>query len=395
MNDDPTAPTDPTALETARREDLHAVWSLVWVLALLVTAVAVAVVLMVNQVKTTQLDVPRPVAAVDVVPLQPGSHTVNLTSEGIVQSRREVALAAEVAGRVISVSPSLIEGGRVKQGDILATIDDADYQVALERAKSAVAEAELSIEQESARGVQALRDWQKLGRGEAPALVLRKPQIAAAEARLASARAEVERALRDIRRTSITAPFCGRVRKAHLEEGSFVNPGAAVAEIYSDEDVEVRLPFSLADYAQSLQEQTPPFPVQAMIAGKAEVWQAELDRLEGEIDRATLSGYAIARIQPNEQGKFPAVGLFVRAHLSGKTLDNVVEIPRAALRGAHDVWVLEEGKLAKRRAEVIRASRDTLIVTGDFQPGDQLVTTRLAAPVPGMEMKARTAAGTP
>jgi RND family efflux transporter MFP subunit len=388
MNDELTDP-----LESERKQDLNAVWSFVLVLGIIALAVGVAVILVVNRAKTSQVDSERPVATVDVVPLAPGPHTVSLTSEGVVQSRREVALAAEVSGRVVSISPELIEGGRVKQGDVLATVDDADYQVALQRAKSAVAEAELSIEQESARGVQALRDWEKLGRGEAPDLVLRKPQITAAEARLASAQAEVERAVRDISRTSITAPFNGRVRKAHLEEGSYVNPGVAVAEIYSDEEVEVRLPFSLTDYAQSLKEETPPFPVRAIIGGKPALWQAELDRLEGEIDRETLSGYAIARIRPDDEGKFPAVGLFVRAELSGKTLENVVEIPRAALRGAHDLWVLEGGKLAKRRVDVIRTSRKSLIVTGDFNPGDQLVTTRLAAPVPGMKMKARTSEG--
>lgn len=376
-------------LESGRKQDLGAVWSFVLVLGIIAIAIAVAVILVVNRAKTSQVDSERPIATVDVVPLAPGSHTVRLSSEGVVQSRREVALAAEVSGRVVSISPELVEGGRVKEGDVLATVDDADYRVALQQAKSAVAEAGLSIEQESARGVQALRDWEKLGRGEAPALVLRKPQIAAAEARLASSQAEVERALRDISRTSITAPFSGRVRKAHLEEGSYVKPGDAVAEIYSDEEVEVRLPFSLTDYAQSLKEKTPPFTVQAVIGGKPAVWQAELDRLEGEIDRETLSGYAIARIMPDEEGKFPAVGLFVRADLTGRTLENVVEIPRAALRGAHDLWVLEDGRLAKRRVDVIRSSRESLVVTGDFRAGDQLVTTRLAAPVPGMEMKAR------
>lgn len=377
-------------LETGRKNDLRAVWSFIFVLLIIGVAVAVAVILVINRARTSQLDTERPIPTVDTVPLKPGTHTVSLTSEGVVQSRREVMLAAEVAGRVVSISPELVEGGRVKAGDILASIDDADYQVALRRAKTAVAEAELSIEQETARGVMAQRDWEKLGRGEAPALVLRKPQIVAAEAQLASAQAEVERALRDIRRATITAPFGGRIRKASIEEGAYVTPGAPVAEIYSDDEVEVRLPFSLTDYAQSLGENTPPFPVQAVIGGKPAIWQAVLERLEGEIDRETLSGYAIARIQPNAEGKYPPVGLFVRAELSGRELENVVEMPRAALRGAHDVWVLEAGKLAKRRVEVIRSARDSLVVSGDFKPGDLLVTTRLAAPVPGMEMNART-----
>lgn len=386
-SDDLTESDD--VLEVSRTNSLHAVFSFVIVLVILATAAGVAAILYVNRVKPEQVDTLRPVPTVDTIPLIPGAHTVRISSEGVVQSRREVSLAAEVAGRVVSISDQLVAGGRVKEGDVLATIDDADYQVALRQAKTAVAEAELSIEQEAARGVQAQRDWEKLGSGEAPDLVLRKPQIAAAEARLASAQAEVERALRDIRRTRITAPFSGRIRKAFLEAGSYVTPGAPVAEIFSDDVVEVRLPFSLSDYAQSLGDKTPPFSVHAEIGGKPVTWQAVLDRLEGEIDRETLSGYGIARIQPDGEGTYPPVGLFVRAELEGKSIANVVEIPRSALRGAHDVWVLESGRLAKRRVDVIRSGRDSLVVTGDFKPGDLLVTTRLAAPVPGMELKAR------
>jgi hypothetical protein len=172
-------------LEVSRTNSLRAVFSFVIVLVILGTAAGVAAILYVNRVKPEQVDTLRPVPTVDTIPLIPGAHTVRLSSEGVVQSRREVSLAAEVAGRVVSIADQLVAGGRVKEGDVLATIDDADYQVALRQAKTAVAEAELSIEQEAARGVQAQRDWEKLGRGEAPDLVLRKPQIAAAEARLA------------------------------------------------------------------------------------------------------------------------------------------------------------------------------------------------------------------
>lgn len=375
--------------ELERTSARHAVLSFVIVLVILAIAAGVGAFLYVNRVQTKQQDTPRPIALVDVTPLVLSPHTVRITSEGVVQSRREVALAAEVAGRVVAISPQLVAGGHVKEGDELAVVDDADYLVALRRAKSDVAEAELAIEQEMARSAQAKKDWEKLGRGEAPALVLRKPQIAAAEARLSSAQAEVERALRDIRRTHITAPFSGRVRHAMIEAGAYLTPGTKVAEIFSDEEVEVRLPFSLADFGQFLGKDTPPFAVKAMIGGSEVTWQAQIDRTEGEIDRGTLSGYAIARIHANEEGRYPPVGLFVSAELSGTTLEDVAEIPRSSLRGIKDVWVLQDGRLDQRTVEVLSSGRDSLVVTGDFQPGDLLVTTRLSTPVPGTEMKAR------
>lgn len=375
--------------ETERKDNLRSVYSFVAALGLLAAAAGVAAWMFVSRPSTAQKNDERAIPTVDTEPVLLGSHTVELTSEGVVRSAREVALAAGIGGKIITISPSLIEGGTVDEGDLLATIDDSDYRAALSRAQSAVAEAQLEIQQEAARGQQAQRDWHKLGRGQAPALVLRKPQIAAAEARLAAALAEVERAANDVARTRITAPFAGRIRKVHIEVGAYVNPGSPIADLFSDRRVEVRLPFSLADYALSLGERTPPFEISADFGGETRTWKAVLDRTEGEIDRETLSGFAIARIEPDKKGHLPPVGLFMRAVLTGRTIENAVEIPRAALRGMHDVWVLNDGKLAKRQVRLLRAGKESLIVSGDFQKGDSLVTTRLSAPVPGMELKER------
>ena len=195
------------------------------------------------------------------------------------------------------------------------------------------------------------------------------------------------RARRDLKRTTIRAPFDARVRRASVEAGAVVAPGTPVAELYSATDLEVRLPFSLRDFGYLEQGASPEFELTATIGGEARSWPARLDRLEGEVERSTLSGYGIAKVLPNAGDELPPVGLFVEAVVPGKTLEGVVELPRAAVRGRNEVWVVNDSKLAKRSVEILRSAREELVVRGNFEKGDRLVLTRLAAPLVGMKVE--------
>lgn len=374
--------------ETERRGEIRAVFSFVLVLAILIISVGVAAFLIIHKVKAKQVEIEKSVPSVEVVELRVGRHVPEISSEGAVRSRREVRLAAEVSGKVVWISDQLIEGGRVEAEEVIARIDKADFVAALARAEASQADAELSLAVEKAKGEQAEKDWAKLGRGEAPPLVLRTPQIASAQARLDSAIAEVERAKRDVERTSIKAPFSGRVREAGIEVGSVAIPGTVVAEIYSDEDLEVRLPFSLDDFGYVRQEGSPPLTLTAEIGAQSKEWPAELVRVEGEVERSTLSGHAIAKVMANQSGGYPPVGLFVKTSVKGAPIEGVVEIPRSALRGGNVVWLVRDGVLHRRTVDVLISNRENLVVTGEFAPGEQLVITRMNAPIAGNAVNA-------
>ena len=65
-----------------------------------------------------------------------------------------------------------------------------------------------------ARAEQAVRDWEKLGLNRDPSdLVLRKPQLVSARARITAAEAAVDKAMRDLERTEIRAPYDCRIER--------------------------------------------------------------------------------------------------------------------------------------------------------------------------------------
>lgn len=382
-------PSNEEVLEEVERVSaIHAVKSFVIALCILLVGILAMIVFVWTKPEPDKKEATNFVPTVRVEQVVVGQHEVMIETQGAIRSLQEVTLSAEVGGRVMKKSPELLEGAVVREGDELVLIDAADYNAAVARAESTVAEATLALEQELAMSVQARIDWEKLGQGEPTELVLRKPQLVAARARLESAKAELERARRDVDRTSIKAPFDARVRRVSVELGAVLAPGTPVAELYSTQQLEVKLPFSLMDYGFLRGSDKVEIELSARVGGQLKKWRAVLERVDGEVQRSTLSAYGLARVKPASDGSLPPVGLFVEAVVPGMTLDNVVLLPREAVRGADEVWVVNEGKLAKRTITVLRSGDDQLIVKGGFQEGDQLVLTRLAAPMVGANVEA-------
>jgi RND family efflux transporter MFP subunit len=375
-------------MEAERKTELRAVSSFVIALGILGGAALGAILLVTNERKAKQEDIPRAMPTVEVFTAAKGTHAVLIRSQGVVESRRETKLAIEVAGRVTEISPNLKRGGIVAEGEVLLRIDAADYRAALARAEASRADAELALVQEEARAAQARRDWEQLGRGEATPLVLREPQLASIRARLESAQAEVERAARDVERATVRAPFAARVRQAPVEVGVVLAPGGMVAELYSAEDLEVRMPLSLEDFGFLGEESRRGIILRGSIGGEELEWPAEVARIDGEVDRRTLSAHVTLKVLPADgPRRFPPVGLFVHAEVKGKALPDVSEIPRTALRGEDEVIVVDaDQRLDFRQVEVLRTTGRTVIVAGGIEAGDRVCLTRLNAPVKGMEV---------
>ncbi|MCA8973738.1 MAG: efflux RND transporter periplasmic adaptor subunit [Planctomycetes bacterium] len=340
------------------------------------------------------------------------THTVTLDdiridvhTQGTVEPFRSIDLAAQVGGRVVAVSPALRAGGFFAAGEVLVQIEATDYELAIVQHEAAVARAQLRLLQEKAEAEAAMRAWQEL-EGESPAepLVTRQPQINEAEKALAAARALHARSVLDLQRTKILAPFAGRVRSAKVDVGQIVQPGSPIADIYGTDCAEVRLPLPASDAAfldlplhwrNATAGGTPPqVDLTAEFGGQPHSYRGEVLRTEGEVDRKTRQLVAIARVadpyaQSEQLDRPPlAVGTFVQATIHGRTFAAVAVIPRSALRGRDEVWVVDaEHRLHRRRIEVMHATTDLIYVQAGLTDGEVVCTTPLDAPVDGMPVR--------
>ena len=328
---------------------------------------------------------------------------MTVQSQGTVTPRTQTIIAPEVSGRVISVSPAVTAGGFFRKGDVLITLDPVDFHLAVTQAKLEVARAKLRLAQEEAEAEVALREWKELGQGEGTPLSLRQPQRAEAKAAVAASESALERTQRDLDRTELRAPFDGRVRSESVDVGQFLSKGAAVARVYAIDYAEVRLPLDDRElefldlplaYREDDDNIGPDVTLQAHFAGKARRWSGTVVRTEGEIDPKTRMVNVVARVadpygRNNESGRPPlAVGLFVEAQIQGRTLKNVIVLPRRAFRESKTVIIIDsENRLRFRNVDVLRVDGETAYVKSGLRSGERVCLTALATVVDGMKVR--------
>ncbi|MGJ8723419.1 MAG: efflux RND transporter periplasmic adaptor subunit [Roseibacillus sp.] len=410
MNDDKLETMTFEELEKDRGLALRAVMSFVAVLVILgLMSAAIWILIMSKPTAAKKVETAAMARTVQVATVEKAKGEVEIRAEGVVESQRVVNLTAEVTGKLIEVSSNLVPGGKVRQDEILVTIDPADYRAALEQAKAAqertrmtVADAELAIEQEEARREQALRDWKKLGKGNPSDLLARKPQLASAQARLASAKAdvessaaEVERASRNLTRTVIRAPFDAVVRQESVEVGAVLAPGTMLATLFSESSLEVELPLKLEDYALLSRDENGAVQGDVKLVGtlgvREVIWPGRIVRTTGEVERGALTASVVVAIEGAEgegELRLPPPGLFVRAELQGQTLDDALVIPREAVREGNRLAVAtEEGTLDFRILTVVRSNATKVFVSEGVEVGERVVLTRVTGAIQGMEVE--------
>jgi RND family efflux transporter MFP subunit len=328
---------------------------------------------------------------------------LSVPAQGTVAPRTESDLTAQVSGQVVEVSPKFANGGFFAKGDALVRIDPRDYELAVATANVEVAQAQLRYAQEREESAVTQSEWTDVGQGDPSDLALRKPQLAQARASLDAARARYQMAKRNLKRTTILAPFEGRVRSKRVDVGQVVSPNAPLGRIYAVDYAEIRLAIpdpelqylNLSLYRTNQAEITdgPSVSLHADFAGSRYTWTGRVVRVEGEIDPQTRMVNLVARVDdpyavPEDSVRPPmVVGLYVEADIGGKTVENAIVLPRAALRGKNRVLVVEDEKLYFRNVQVLRADSERVVITGGLRPGERVCISPLDAVVDGMSVR--------
>jgi RND family efflux transporter MFP subunit len=346
-----------------------------------------------------------PLVRVSTATAAPFQFTVS--ANGSVSPRTESDLIPQVSGEIIEMSPSLVAGGFFEAGDLLTRIDAADYRVDREAARAQVARAR----SEHGRTKKEL-DRQRRLAGQSIASESRiddaENEFKISEASLREAEARLERAERDLDRTSIRAPYRGRVRSEQVDVGQFVTRGTAIARIYAVDYAEIRLPLPDRELAfldviplgtGGVESEGGAAPngarvhLKADFAGASHQWEGQLVRTEAELDPRSRMVHLVARVADpfgleTERTAPLAIGLFVDATIEGQKLDEAFVLPRDALRPGDQVYIVDpEGRIRFRKIELLRTERDRIIVGGGLQPGERVCTSPLDAALDGMQVR--------
>lgn len=322
-----------------------------------------------------------------------------LLGNGVVEPAREATLSPQLSGRVVYVSPKLVVGGRVQEGEVLLRIDDRDYEIAVRQQRATVQQRQVELELEKAYGKVAKQEWELMGTPNGDGrLASREPQREAAEVAVDAARSQLERAKLDLGRTKIRAPFNATVESETVEVGEIASPGAVVATLVGTDALWVRTSvpveyLALLDVPGLSGPEGAEATVVQHLGNRGRVERkGRVIRLVNQLDAESRTAQVLVEVErpfdppPGELPLLP--GAFVEVELLGRELPQVIALPRVAVFEGRFAWVVDdEQRLRKRELTVGWGDDERVFVTGGLAPGDEVVVTPPATALEGMEVR--------
>jgi RND family efflux transporter MFP subunit len=338
-------------------------------------------------------DTPAPLT-VRVRTIETESIELKVHSQGSVVPSTVSQLIPEVSGRVTWTSPSLVAGGYFEAGQELARIDDLDYRNAQDRANAALKRATAEVEHakyEYGR-LRSLAE-RKLVSRSALENGLRAYRVT--QAAFEDAQANSEQAQENVKRTLLRAPFTGLVRAENIDIGQFASRGQPIATLYANDVVEVRLPIADRQLAflnlpplrngNFPEDMQPTVKLSADYGGQTREWFGKIVRAEAEIDTSSRMVQLVARVESAEDSQDLSVGLFVTAEIAGLAVENIVRLPRSAIRNNNQVLVVDtENRLRFRDIQSLRLYKDNVLINAGLIPGERVCVSTVQTAIEGM-----------
>lgn len=344
-------------------------------------------------------------ALVDTITVEYGTFSPALSVLGTVRPAQQISLRPRVNGQVMELSSEFVPGGMVKKGDLLLSIDPADFDNAVSIAESQMQQACARMEIEQARQRLAKKELELLegsideaNRG----LVMREPQIASIKAEVASAKASVARAKLDLDRTKIYSPFDAQVLSRSVNVGSQVGSNSDLGQLVGLEEYWVMASIPI----RSLRWVQFPKPDSDVAGSKVtlrnvDAWgedvtrEGRVSRLIGSLDESTRLARVLVIVDDplgRSNGAPPLIlDSLLDTEIEAKAMKNVVRLDRNFVRDEDRVWVKKDGKLDIREVQIDFRDGDNVYISDGLDDGDEVVVSTLATPAAGIGLKNRTA----
>jgi len=336
---------------------------------------------------------------VEVGVITVATEPLTLTKE--LPGRTSAYRVAEVRARVngIVLKRLFTEGADVKEGQPLFKIDPAPYQAALESAQAQLSRAEANVESAQSLGDRytKLIESSAISRQEYDDAIAK---VKTAKADVAAARAQVKAARINVEYTTVTAPIAGRIGRADVTEGAYVQQAGAtlLATVQQLDKVYVDMTWSSAEALrmrraiESGELQT--VGGEAMVTiiledGRDYGTPGTLQFTDVSVDQTTGS-LSLRAVVPNPRGEL-LPGMFVRARLDEGRHPSAILIPQRAVTrdqsGRPNALVVDkDGKVERRPIVTDRAIHDSWLVTQGLAVGDRVIVEGLQKVRPGAQV---------
>lgn len=379
---------------------------LTWITCVVLILAALAILYVINSTEPKaerESATLRRAMLVEVIEAEHGSFRPQIVETGTVAPAEDILLAPQVGGKIVDIHKDFTPGGFIDAGEVILRIEAADYENLIAQRESELVEAKTELALEMGRQQIAERDFELLGErlpSGANDLVLREPQLAAANIRVKAAEAALEQARLDLERTQLRSPFNAQILTRMANLGSQVSGGMPVAEIVGIEQYWVmatlppaKLPF--IDFPKGNETGATVELYKRSIGGKLLKRTGQLFRLIGELEANTRLARVVIQVddplclEPASAGLPPLlVGEFLEVRIEGKILEDVIRLPLDYLRKNDTAWIMsEEDKLEVRELEITFKDSFYAYLSSGISVGEKIVTSSLSRVTEGVDLR--------
>ena len=336
---------------------------------------------------------PQPLPAVIVAPVISKSISESVEFIGQTEAFQLVDLRARVTGFL--VKRNFEEGADVKTGDLLFSIDQAEYKAKREAAEAAVERVEATI-RETDRQLARYAELERRGTASVAKLDEAKARAGEAKADLAAAKAELEEAEINLGYTQIKSPIDGRVGRSTIDVGNLVGPDSGVlSTVVTLDPVHVTFAVSEREYLNYQKR---------LRSGEAETYtprirlangdlykeDGKIDFVDNKVDPTTGTLQLRASFPNPDKTILP--GQFVNVVLVSEEPQDRIVVPQAAVQenqaGPFVLVVTGDNKVEARTIATGQRFGPDIVVKEGLKPGEQIIVEGIQKVRPGGKVQA-------
>ena len=291
----------------------------------------------------------------------------NISISGSIEANEQIEIRSTVSGIVENIYFN--EGSSVKKGQVLFKVNDSEL-----RAQLAQANTKQNLAGENERRAKLLLAKEAISQEEY--------DIASAEFR--SLKSQTQLIQSQMAKTSVKAPFSGKVGLRNISPGAYVTPTTVISNLVNTNPLKIT--FSIPEkYASEVALNA---EISFTVSGSQEVFKAKIYAIEPSIDITTRTLLVRAKAENKENKLFP--GTYANVTLPLKEIKNAILIPTEAVipvQNGKKVFISENGKAKPVMVETGTRTEESILVLNGLKAGDTVVTSGIMSLKPETDLK--------
>lgn len=283
----------------------------------------------------------------------------NLSLSGSIEANEQVEIRSEISGIVEGIY--FQEGSNVSKGQVLFKVNDSELRAQLSQANT-----KENLAAENERRAKLLLQKEAISQEE----------YDVARAEYASAKAQTQLIKAQIAKTSVRAPFSGKIGLRSISPGTYISPSLLVAKLVNTNKLKVT--FSIPEkYASQVKMNS---TLTFKVAGSDQEYTAKVYAIEPEVEIATRT-LKVRALAENKNGKlFP--GTFADIELPLDIIEDAIVIPTEAIIPVQDgkkVFISNNGMAKEVKVETATRTDASILVLSGLKAGDTVLTSGVMA----------------